>query len=142
MKKEYRSEKLSYNVLKHGDTHVYDFGVRCPECSSFIVSVVNEEHSDRFISRCIDDIEEFEFLCKECGCKFNVYVEHYLTDSGRKLKTVLNIIIAIMSALTAVFLISGVCFVIAHKILGIVFIVVAIATGIVATVVSDMNDDI
>lgn len=63
-------------------------------------------------------------------------------DSGCGLKIVLNVIAVLMSALTAIFLISGVCFAIAHKILGIVFIGVAIATGIVANVVNEKKDDI
>jgi hypothetical protein len=136
MKKEYRCERFYCNISKHGKNYVPDFGVCCPECSSFSISTVNENDTLH------DNIEDCEFLCKECGCKFNVYVDHVLTESGRRLKVVFNTIIALMSALTAVFLISGVCFAIAHKILGFVFIGVSVVTGIAATAISEINDDI
>lgn len=139
MSKEYRDAIISYNVKKHGEeyTPVSDFGIGCPECASFNISVNNDDGN-------VYNIEYNDYMCNDCGCEFTVDMNYQLNEDGRRLNRILNAVVIIFSCLTAIFLVSGVCFAMSHKlrILGIVFVCLSLITGIISGVASDKNDKI
>lgn len=100
---KFREPSISYTVRYHGMEYVEEIEEEpvypCPECMS-----VNVRDAD------FDDDTSAEYICNECGCKFDACKGYELTRSGRIAKDICNILAVIFIILAATCLIGGVVF--------------------------------
>lgn len=100
---KFREPSVSYTVRYHGKEYVEEIKEEpvfpCPECMSVNVRDANN-----------NDHTAADYICNECGCKFDACSGYELTRSGRIAENVCNILAVIFVILAAVCLIGGVLF--------------------------------
>ena len=101
---KFREPSVSCTVRYHGNEYVEKIEEEpfypCPECMS-----VNVRYTD-----VLDDDTSADYICNECGCKFDARTEYKLTRSGRIAENVCCILVAIFAIFAAVCLIGGIVF--------------------------------
>lgn len=100
---KFREPSVSYTVRYHGNEYVEKIEEEpvypCPECMSVNVRDAND-----------NDGTSADYICNECGCKFDACKGYELTMSGRIAKDICNILAVIFLILAVVCLIGGVVF--------------------------------
>ena len=136
---KYRESSLQYNVQSHGDTYrpESDFGLECPECGSFEISINNNGGSEE-----VYDLEKNKYVCNDCGCTFTVSEKEELTDEGKRLNRMYNTIVVICGVLVAISLIAGICFTLSHTLrdFGIILLISCFIFGVVGGIAENEND--
>lgn len=97
-----REKEQRYSIGKHGREYV-DYSAPaliCPECQSDKVREIGDEETGR----------DGDYLCQDCGCEFDTWIESERTAAGEKLSTILTAISAITAFLAFVFLIGGLAY--------------------------------
>lgn len=137
-KYKYRESSLQYAVKSHGDTYrpESDFGLECPECGSFEISINNNGDDNR-----VYDLEQNEYFCKDCGCTFMVSETEELTDEGKRLNRMYSTITVICGALIAISLIAGICFTLSCtlRVFGIILLISCFIFGVVGGIAENEN---
>jgi transposase-like protein len=136
---KYRESSLQYNVQSHGDTYrpESDFGLECPECGSFEISINNGGDSKR-----VYDLEDNEYVCKDCGCTFMVSETEELTDEGKRLNRMYNTITVICGVLVSISLIAGICFMLSPtlRVFGIILLISCFIFGVIGGIAENENN--
>lgn len=100
---KFREPSVSYTVQCHGNEYVEDIEEEpvypCPECMS-----VNVRDANTY------DSTSANYVCNECGCKFDACKGYELTRSGRIAEKVCNILAAIFCICAVICLIGGAVF--------------------------------
>ncbi len=100
---KFRELSISYAVRYHGKEYVEEIEEEpvypCPECMSTNVRDAND-----------NDGTSADYICNECGCKFDACTGYELTRSGRIAKNICNILAVVFLFLAAACLIGGVVF--------------------------------
>lgn len=98
-----REPSVSYTVRYHGNEYMEKIEEEpvypCPECMSVNVRDTND-----------DDGTSADYICNECGCKFDARTVDELTKSGRIVEGVCSILAVIFLILAAACHIGGVVF--------------------------------
>lgn len=98
---KFREPSVSYTVRYHGKEYVEAIEEEpvypCPECMSVNVRDAND-----------DDDTSADYICNECGCKFDACRVAELTRSGHIAKNICCILAAIFAIFAAVCLIGGI----------------------------------
>lgn len=138
-KYKHRESSLQYDVQSHGDTYrpESDFGLECPECGSFEISINNDGDSRR-----VYDLEDNEYVCEDCGCTFKVSETEELTDEGKRLNRMYNTITVICGVLVSISLIAGICFILSHtlRVFGIILLISCFIFGVVGGIAENENN--
>lgn len=97
---KFREPSVSYTVRYHGNEYVEEIEEEsvypCPECMSVNVRDAND-----------DDATFADYICNECGCKFDACKVYELTKSGRIAENVCNILAVMFVIFAASCLIGG-----------------------------------
>jgi predicted RNA-binding Zn-ribbon protein involved in translation (DUF1610 family) len=100
---KFREPSVSYTVRYHGNEYMEEIEEEqvylCPECMSVNVRDANN-----------DDAISADYVCNECGCKFDVYKEYKLTRSGRIAENVCNILALTFAIFAVICVIGGLVF--------------------------------
>lgn len=98
---KFREPSVSYTVRYHGKEYVEEIEEEpvypCPECMS-----VNVRDAD------FDDATSADYICNDCGCKFDASKVYELTRSGHIAENVCNILAVIFAIFTVACLIGGI----------------------------------
>lgn len=134
---KYKERLFDYSVQRHGDTYevVHEFGLVCPECCSTNIDVNNENGDVN------DNIEYNDYICKDCGCEFDVMVHEKLTERYQKIYDRLEASLAICFVLAliscAVFSVS---FALHHNVIGFIFVGFSLAFFISCFIVDSIKN--
>jgi predicted RNA-binding Zn-ribbon protein involved in translation (DUF1610 family) len=100
---KFREPSVSYTVRYHGNEYMEEIEEEpvypCPECMPVNIRDANN-----------DDATSADYVCNECGCKFDACKGYELTRSGRIAESLCNILAAIFGIFAVICLIGGAVF--------------------------------